>query len=83
MSSNVQILNQESTLTAATNVQFATLVRILNSGTAALVTQKTSEGDVLASFTMNANEIIYLRKVGTDTLEGGAAFKVNKVSYGW
>lgn len=83
MASTVKVLDVQTNLATATNVGFAPLVRILNSGAAALVTQKNSEGDVIATFTMNANEVIYLRKDARDTLEGGAAFLVVKVAFNW
>lgn len=71
----------ETTLTAATNVGLASVVRILNTSTAATVTRKNSAGDTIGTVTIAANEIAYLEKEPTDTLEGGAAFKAVKIAY--
>ena len=81
MALNVKVLAAETTLTAATNVSSATVVRILNTSTAAVVTRKDVDGATIGSFTMAANEVVYVEKDATDTLEGGAAFKAVKVAY--
>lgn len=84
MASTIMILNEEANLTAPTSVERASLVRILNSGTAAVkVTQKTAEGDVVSSFTMRGGEVVFLRKDINDTLEGGAALLVSKAAFKW
>lgn len=77
----LKVLAAETTLTAATNVSLATVVRIINTSSAALVTRKDSDGATIGSFTMGANEIAFVEKEPTDTLEGGAAFKAVKVAY--
>lgn len=77
----IKVLAAETTLTSATNVDTATVVRVLNTSTAALVTRKDSAGTTIGSFTMAANEVAYVEKDPTDTLEGGAAFKAVKVAY--
>jgi hypothetical protein len=77
----LKVLAAETTLTAATNVNTATVVRVINTSTAAVVTRKDSAGATIGSFTMAANEVVYVEKEPTDTLEGGAAFKAVKVAY--
>lgn len=77
----LKVLAAETTLTAATNVDSATVVRVLNTSTAAVVTRKDSTGATIGTFTMAANEVAYVEKEPTDTLEGGAAFKAVKVAY--
>ena len=77
----LKVLAAETTLTSATNVSSATVVRVLNTSTAALVTRKDVDGATIGSFTMAANEVAYVEKEPTDTLEGGAAFKAVKVAY--
>lgn len=77
----IKVLAAETTLTSATNVDTATVVRVLNTSTAALVTRKDSTGATIGSFTMAPNEVAYVEKDPTDTLEGGAAFKAVKVAY--
>ena len=78
---HVKLLSSETTLTSATTVDSATVVRVLNTGSAAVVTRKDSGGTTLGTATLNANEVVYLVKDATDTLEGGAAFKAVKVAH--
>jgi hypothetical protein len=77
----LKVLAAETTLTAATNVNTATVVRVINTSTAAVVTRRDSDGATIGSFTMAENEVAYVEKEPTDTLEGGAAFKAVKVAY--
>jgi hypothetical protein len=77
----LKVLAAETTLTSATNVSSATVVRVLNTGAVAVVTRKDSGGTTIGSFSMAANEVAYVEKLSTDTLEGGAAFKAVKVAY--
>lgn len=77
----IKVLAAETTLTSATNVSTATVVRVINTSTAAVVTRKDVDGNIIGSFTMAANEVAYVEKEPTDTLEGGAAFKAVKVAY--
>ena len=77
----IKVLAAETTLTSATNVNTATVVRVINTGIQAVVTRKDSDGATIGSFTMVANEVAYVEKEPTDTLEGGAAFKASKVAY--
>jgi len=77
----VKVLASETDLTSATNVDLASVVRVNNTGSAAELTRKTSGGVIVGTVTIAANEVIYLEKESSDTLEGGAAFKVVKVAY--
>ena len=77
----VKVLASETDLTTATNVGLASVVRVNNTGSAAVVTRKNSDGDTVGTVTIAANEVIYLEKESLDTLEGGSGFKVVKVAY--
>ena len=77
----IKVLAAETTLTSATNVSTATVVRVINTSTVAVVTRKDVDGATIGTFTMAANEVAYVEKEPTDTLEGGAAFKAVKVAY--
>jgi hypothetical protein len=77
----IKLLGSETDLTSATNVGSATVVRILNTGSAATVTRKDSGGTTIGTVTLAANEVAYFEKEPSDTLEGGAAFKAVKVAY--
>ena len=81
MASVIRLLGSESNLTSATNVGLAKLVRVHNTSTAGAVTQKNAGGTTLGTVTLAANEIAYIAKTSTDTLEGGAAFKVVSVGF--
>jgi hypothetical protein len=81
MASVTKLLGSETDLTSATNVGFAKLLRVYNSGSAAAVTQKNAGGTTLATVTLAAGEILHIQKAPSDTLEGGAAFKVVSVAF--
>lgn len=77
----IKLLATQTDLTAATDVGLATVVRILNTGSAALVTRKDSDANTIGTVTLAAGEVAYLEKEPTDTLEGGVAFKVVKIAF--
>jgi len=79
----IKLLGSETTLTSATNVNKATVVRLHNTGTATLVTLKNADATpvTLGTFTLAGGEIAYVEKDSTDTLEGGASIKAVKVAY--
>ena len=79
----VKLLGSETTLTAATNVGKATVVRLYNTGSAALVTLKNADATpvTLGTFTLADGEAVYVEKDPTDTLEGGADIKAVKIAY--
>lgn len=77
---NIKPISTETTLTAATTVDSATLVRLYNTSTATLITIK--EGAVtIATFTIAASEVVLVEKDAAQTLEGGAAIKAVKVAF--
>ena len=80
MASTLLLQGSETDLTAATNVGFARLVRIYNSGSAGLVTLK-SGSTVKGTVTLKQYECVNLQKDPAETLEGGAAFKVVSVGF--
>jgi len=81
----IKVLAEEGNLNAASNVDTATVVRLHNGHSAALViTRKTSGGDTIGSLTVNTKETVVLEKDSTDTLEAsgsGSSVKVVKVAY--
>jgi hypothetical protein len=77
----VKLLGSETDLTVATNVGLATVVRVLNTGSAAIVTRKDSAETIIGTVTIAAGEIVYLEKDSSDTLEGGVSFKAVKIAY--
>lgn len=77
----IKVLGSETNLASATNVGLATVVRILNTDSSALVTRKNSEGTTIGTLTILAGEIAYLEKDPTDTLEGGSTVKAVKIAY--
>lgn len=79
----IKLLGSETTLTSATNVNKATVVRLHNTGSSTLITLKNAEDTpvTLGTFTLAGGEIAYVEKDPTDTLEGGAGIKAVKVAY--
>ena len=79
----IKVLAAEGDLTSASNVDSASVVRLYNGHSAALViTRKNSGGTTIGSFTLAGNEVAYVEKVASDTLEGGSNIKAAKVAYG-
>jgi len=81
----IKLLAAQTDLTNPSNVNSATVVRLFNSHTSAiLITRKNSDGDTIGSITVNTKDSIILEKDPTDTLTAGAneAFiKVVKIAY--
>ena len=77
----IKVLGSETNLASATNVGLASVVRIFNTDSPALVTRKDSGGTTIGTVTIATGEVAYLEKEPSDTLEGGAAFKVVKIAY--
>ena len=82
----IKVLAAEGDLSSASNVNTATVVRLFNNHSAALViTRKDSGGTTIGSLTVNTIETVYLEKVSTDTLtaaSNGGSVLVSKVAYG-
>jgi len=77
----IKLQGSETTLTSATSVGNASLVRVYNSGgTALLVTQKDGS-TVVGTVTVAGGAVEYVSKVPAHTLEGGAALKVVHVGF--
>tara|TARA_B100001093_G_scaffold172148_1_gene164950 strand:- start:2635 stop:2886 length:252 start_codon:yes stop_codon:yes gene_type:complete len=69
----LKILAPEINLASATNVGFASLVRVLNNKTSVqLLTHTDAAGQVLGTVTLAAGEIAYVKKNPTDKLLGAA-----------
>ena len=80
----VKLKGSEGNLASASNVNFATLVRIVNnSGSIQVITQKNAGGTTLGTFTMTANSVELVKKTSTDTLTGAATSLAVKVASTW
>ena len=80
----VKLKGTETNLASATNVGFATLVRVVNnSGSIQLVTLKNAGGTTIGTFTMTANSVELVKKTSTDTLTGAATTLAVKVASSW
>ena len=77
----LKVLSSETTLTAATTVNNAAHVRLVNTGATAVVTQRDGGGDVIGSFTLLANQTVTVTKEYSDTLEGGASILATKLAF--
>ena len=81
----IKVLAAEGDLSSASNVDSASVVRLYNGHSAALViTRKDSGGTTLGSFTLGTLQSIVIEKDFTDTLtaaSNGASVKVVKVAF--
>ena len=81
----IKVLAAEGDLTSASNVDSASVVRLYNGHSAALViTRKDSGGTTIGSFTLGTLQSIVIEKDFTDTLtaaSNGASVKVVKVAF--
>lgn len=81
----IKVLAAEGNLSSPSNVGTATVVRLYNNHSAALlITRKNSGGDTLGSLTVNTKDTVYLEKASTDTLtaaSNGASVLVAKIAY--
>jgi len=80
-----KVLAAEGNLSSASNVNSATVVRLYNGHSAAVVvTRKDSGGSTLGSFSALNGTVEFIEKDPTDTLtaaSNGASLKVAKVAY--
>ena len=80
----VKLKGSEGNLASASNVGFATLVRIVNnSSSIQVITQINAGGTTLGTFTMTANSVELVKKTSTDTLTGAATSLAVKVASTW
>jgi len=81
----IKVLAAEGDLTSASNVDSASVVRLYNGHSAALViTRKDSGGTTIGSFTLGTLQSIVIEKDFTDTLtaaSNGGSVKVVKVAF--
>ena len=81
----IKLLAAEADLSSASNVGNATLVRLYNGHSAALVvTRKNSGGTTIGSMTVLNGTVVVMEKNPTDTLTasaGGASVKVVKIAF--
>lgn len=82
MAETVRLLNLQTNLSAATSVDNGTLIRVFNSAGANSVVTLRSGSTVLATTTIAAGEIIYIKKYAAETLQSvGTEVLVNSVSH--
>ena len=81
-----KVLAAEGDLSSASNVNTATVVRLYNGHSAAVVvTRKDSGGTTIGSFSAVNGQVIFVEKDPTDTLtaaSNGGSILVAKVAYG-
>ena len=80
-----KVLAAEGNLSSASNVNTATVVRLYNGHSAAVVvTRKDSGGTTIGSFSAVNGQVIFVEKDPTDTLtaaSNGGSLLVAKVAY--
>ena len=76
------LLDIERTLTGPYYIGF-TLVRVFNdTANAILLTVKTSDGTTVGTVNIRPNEVIFIRKKSTETLEASAGVKTVAIAFG-
>ena len=82
----IKVLAAEGNLSSASNVDLATVVRLYNAHSAAVViTRKLAGGDTVGSLSVGTLDTVLLEKDATDTLtaaSNGSSMKVVKIAYG-
>ena len=82
----IKVLDEEGNLSSASNVDLATVVRLYNAHSAAVViTRKTSGGATIGSLSVGTLDTVLLEKDASDTLTAasqGSSMKVVKIAYG-
>ena len=82
----IKVLAAQGDLSSASNVGTATVVRLFNNHSAALlITRKTAADATVGSITVNTKESVILEKDATDTLtaaSNGGSVLVTQVAYG-
>ena len=82
----IKVLAAEGNLSSASNVGTATVVRLFNNHSAALlITRKTAAAATVGSITVNTKESVILEKDATDTLTAASncgSVLVTQVAYG-
>lgn len=76
----VKPLSEETSLASATDVEKASVVRLVNTGTPTVVTIKNGATTV-ASLTLTQGEVIHIQKSPSHTLTAVAAVKAVKVAH--
>ena len=76
----VKPLSEETDLATATDVDKATVVRLVNTGSSTVVTIKNGTSTV-ASLTLTEGEVLHLQKGATQTLSAVSAVKAVKVAH--
>lgn len=69
----IKLQGSQGNLATATNMSFATLVRVYNSGAGDLVLTQKEGAVVIGTMTIPSKGIELIRKMPSETLEGGAA----------
>ena len=78
----VKLKGSELNLSSASNVNFATLVRVVNNKTTIqVIIHADKDGAVVGNFTMLPNSVELVEKRSTDTLSGAATSLAVKVAY--
>lgn len=79
----IQVLGTEASITTATTVGNAHVVRLYHTGGSdTLVTIKNSGGTTLGTFTLKADEVTFVKKAATDTITCADATLAVSVAFG-
>jgi hypothetical protein len=77
----IKLVGQEFALSTATSANGAQLLRLRND-TAAVVTITVANGVTTGTLTVAVGEVVYIRKVTSETIAASAAIKAVAVAFG-
>jgi hypothetical protein len=76
----IKLLGSQGNLTTATSLGYATLVRVYNSGDADLLLTQKEGATIIGTMTIPSKGIELIRKMPSETLEGGALLLVVSIA---
>jgi len=76
----IKLLGSQGNLTTATSLEYATLVRVYNSGDADLLLTQKEGATIIGTMTIPSKGIELIRKMPSETLEGGALLLVVSIA---
>ena len=77
----VKLVGSEVSLSTASNISLATVVRIYNFGASSVITVKNAAATTLGTTTIPAGGVIFISKQSTDTIASAVTALATPVAY--
>ena len=78
----IKLLGTEASLTTATTLGKAQVVRVYNDTAGAVLTTVADNGTTIGTITVKAGDVVFINKKSAETIAAGAAVKAVAVAYG-